>query len=140
MMRRSSRFCSNTVGTDVKKINVFQEHSTLTLHPEIRTNQRITMKMMVTRFSSRYEGHRPARPPFDDAPSYGRAHWEASKPAGNGFLHRSANPVLPDLQNSSWRKGILERRKPVGRVAVFCPPITSVHPRAAPPVKGGAHV
>lgn len=122
------------------EINVFQEQTSLTLHPEIRIHRRVAMKMMVTRFSSRYEGHRPARPPFDDAPFYGRAHWEASTPAGNGFLHRSANPVLPDLQNSSWRKGILEGRKPLGRVAVFYPPIPSVHPRATPRFNGGAHV
>ena len=86
----------------------------------------VVTKKVAMRNSSRYVRSRPARPVLRSAFFYGRAHWEAFEPAGIGFFHRSANPVLPDLQNSSWSKGFRIWKKPIDRSSDYSgsPPLS----------------
>jgi hypothetical protein len=106
------------------------------LRPKVRA---VVTKKVAARFSSRYESSRPARPLSRSAFFYGRAHREAFEPAGFGNFHRSANLVLPDLQNSSWSKGFLLRKLFVDRSAVLSGPAPSFHQRTRLlPRSGGA--
>lgn len=97
------------------------------LTPKVRS---VVTKKVAMRICSRYRQSRPARPVSRSAFFYGRAHREAFGPAGFGFVHRSANSVLPDLQICSWSKGVLSRTKPFDRNAIF-PSVSDPYKRLA---------
>lgn len=113
---------------------------TLTTPRQQRNVPVVVTKKVAMRICSRYDCCRPARPVLRSAFFYGRAHREAFGPAGFGNFHRSANSVLPDLQNCSWSKGFLCRKLPVDRASILFSslPCTSYFSAACAP--GGAHV
>lgn len=117
--------------------------SVMTLTPHRRTSivPSVSTKKVAMRVCSRYEQRRPARPVLRSALLYGRAHREAFGPAGFGNVHRSANSVLPDLQNCSRSKGPLAGTLPFDRAAASsCPSsIPHRHDCVSHP-QGGAHV